>query len=66
MTDFGRLSFMQPVQRLLKSEGGPAAVEYAVMLMLIIAVCAVAIQVIANWLYGSVTNSASEIQDCLT
>ena len=57
---------MQPVQWLLKSEGGPAAVEYAVMLMLIIAVCAVAIPVIVNRLCDSVTNSAREIQDCLT
>jgi pilus assembly protein Flp/PilA len=36
------------VQRFLKSEAGPTAVEYAVMLALIVAVCVAAISVIGS------------------
>lgn len=35
--------FMSQVQRFMESEDGPTAVEYAVMLALIIVVCLVAI-----------------------
>jgi pilus assembly protein Flp/PilA len=35
--------FMQPIATFLKAEDGPTAVEYAVMLALIIVVCLVAI-----------------------
>ncbi|MGI9516709.1 MAG: Flp family type IVb pilin [Pirellulaceae bacterium] len=37
-------NILAKVQRFLQSEDGPTAVEYAVMLALIIAVCFVAIQ----------------------
>lgn len=36
-------SFLQKVSRFLKAEDGPTAVEYAVMLALIIVVCITAI-----------------------
>jgi len=48
------------MQRFLKSEDGPTAVEYAVMLALIIIVCLVAIQSLgtnANTTFTNVANS---------
>jgi pilus assembly protein Flp/PilA len=45
------------VQRFVKSEDGPTAVEYAVMLALIVVVCLTAIQLIgtnANTTFNSV------------
>jgi len=49
----------QKVQRFLASEDGPTAVEYAVMLALIVIVCLTAIQAIgtnANSTFNSVAN----------
>ena len=40
--------FAQKVQRFLKSEDGPTAVEYAVMLALIVIVCLTAIRSIGT------------------
>lgn len=40
--------FAQSVKKFLKAEDGPTAVEYAVMLALIIVVCIAAIQVIGQ------------------
>jgi len=40
--------FVKKVQRFLKSEDGPTAVEYAVMLALIVIVCLTAIQAIGT------------------
>ena len=42
------MTFMQKIQRFLKSEDGPTAVEYAVMLALIVIVCLTAIQAIGT------------------
>ena len=44
------------VQRFLKSEDGPTAVEYAIMLALIVIVCLTAIQAIG-------TNASAAFQD---
>jgi pilus assembly protein Flp/PilA len=41
-------SFAQSVQKFLVSEDGPTAVEYAVMLALIVIVCLTAIQAIGT------------------
>ncbi len=41
-------SLAKKVQRFLVSEDGPTAVEYAVMLALIVIVCLAAIQAIGN------------------
>ncbi len=41
-------SFAKKVQRFLASEDGPTAVEYAVMLALIVVVCLTAIQQIGT------------------
>ncbi len=43
------------VQKFMKSEDGPTAVEYAIMLALIVIVCLTAIQAV-----GSAANSAFE------
>ena len=40
--------FVSKVQRFLQSEDGPTAVEYAIMLALIIAVCLVAINTVGT------------------
>jgi len=48
------------VQRFLKSEDGPTAVEYAVMLALIVIVCLTAIQAIgtnANATFNSIATT---------
>ena len=50
-------TFYQSVKRFLESEDGPTAVEYAVMLALIVVVCLTAIQAIgtnANQKFGDV------------
>ena len=48
-------NIISKVQRFLKSEDGPTAVEYAIMLALIVIVCLTAIQAI-----GTNANSAFE------
>ena len=40
--------FAQKVQRFLTSEDGPTAVEYAVMLALIVVICLTAISTLGN------------------
>jgi len=42
------VKFLNAVSRFLKSEDGPTAVEYAVMLALIVIVCLVSIQAIGT------------------
>ena len=42
------MTFVQKIQRFLKREDGPTAVEYAVMLALIVIVCLTAIQAIGT------------------
>lgn len=54
--------FAQKVQQFLKSEDGPTAVEYAVMLALIVIVCLTAIRSIgtnANTTFQSVATELS-------
>lgn len=54
--------FMQQVQAFLKREDGPTAVEYAVMLALIIVICITAIATIgsnANGTFGLVADKVS-------
>ena len=51
---------LNQVQRFLKSEDGPTAVEYAVMLALIVIVCLTAIQAIgtnANATFNSIATT---------
>lgn len=57
MSTFTTSKFADQVVRFLKSEDGPTAVEYAVMLALIVVVCLTAIQAIgtnANATFNSI------------
>jgi len=53
--------FATEVQRFLKSEDGPTAVEYAVMLALIIAVCLGAIAAIGTNANATFNNVAAKL-----
>ncbi len=55
----GRL--MQKILRFLADEDGPTAVEYAIMLALIIIVCLAAIQAVGVQASSSFTDSQSKI-----
>ena len=54
-------SFATKVQRFLKSEDGPTAVEYAVMLALIIIVCLTAITAVGTQAAAKFNNIANTI-----
>ena len=54
-------NFALKVQRFLKSEDGPTAVEYAIMLALIVIVCLTAIQAIGTNAAASFQNIANEL-----
>ncbi len=49
------------IDRFLASEDGPTAVEYAVMLALIIAVCVLTVDAVGTKLSESFTNSFNSI-----
>jgi pilus assembly protein Flp/PilA len=53
--------FLKNTKRFLKSEDGPTAVEYAVMLALIIVVCLVAISTLGTNAQATFTNVANSI-----
>lgn len=55
-------SFAQSVQNFLASEDGPTAVEYAVMLALIVIVCLTAIQAIGT----NANTKFEQVRDALT
>ena len=52
-------NFVSKVSRFLKSEDGPTAVEYAIMLALIVIVCLTAIQAVG-------TNASAAFNDIAT
>ena len=52
---------IQRVVKLIRSEDGPTAVEYAVMLALIIVICLTAIGTVGTNLKGSFNNTANSI-----
>ena len=54
-------SLAQKVQRFLVSEDGPTAVEYAVMLALIVIVCLTAIQAVGTNAKTTFTNVAAQL-----
>lgn len=54
-------SFLNKVQKFLKSEDGPTAVEYAIMLALIVVVCLTAIQAIGTNASATFQNIADEL-----
>ena len=51
--------------KLLREEDGPTAVEYAVMLALIVAACIGAVKAMANATADSFDTSAKELQSVL-
>jgi pilus assembly protein Flp/PilA len=51
-------TWIQPVVRFLKAEDGPTAVEYAVMLALIVVVCITAITTLGTNAKGTFNNVA--------
>ncbi len=53
--------FAEKVRKFLKSEDGPTAVEYAVMLALIIVVCLTAIQSIGTNANATFTSVAGQL-----
>ena len=56
------MNFLYPkIKRFLKSEDGPTAVEYAVMLALIVAVCIVAIQSVGGEASGMFDEIAEDV-----
>ncbi len=56
-------NFAQKVTRFLKSEDGPTAVEYAIMLALIVIVCLTAIQAIGTNAKNAFNDIATDLND---
>ena len=56
-------NIISKVQRFLKSEDGPTAVEYAIMLALIVIVCLTAIQAIGTNANTAFNTIATEIDN---
>ena len=54
-------AFANSIKRFLASEDGPTAVEYAVMLALIIVVCLTAIQAVGTNAQGTFNNVAGQL-----
>lgn len=55
-------NFMTKVKNFLKSEDGPTAVEYAIMLALIVVVCLTAITAVGDAANTAFTNIATQLQ----
>ncbi|MCE2792027.1 MAG: Flp family type IVb pilin [Planctomycetota bacterium] len=56
-------NFVSKVSRFLKSEDGPTAVEYAIMLALIVVVCLTAIQAVGTNASATFTDIAADLND---
>ena len=54
-------SFITKVQKFMKSEDGPTAVEYAIMLALIVIVCLTAIQAVGNAANSAFENVSAQL-----
>ncbi len=59
-------NILAKVQRFMKSEDGPTAVEYAIMLALIIIVCLAAIQSVGTQANSAFQDIATDLQDART
>jgi len=59
-------NLMTKVQKFLKSEDGPTAVEYAIMLALIVIVCLTAITAVGDAANSAFTNIAGQLQSLPT
>jgi pilus assembly protein Flp/PilA len=56
-------AIMNSIRDFLFDEGGPTAVEYSVMLMLVLLVCLTTIQLVGGWCSGSLEDSATKINE---
>jgi pilus assembly protein Flp/PilA len=56
----------QQIRHFLASEDGPTAVEYAVMLMLVMAVCLSAVKLIGQETQASYSKSANSISNAMS
>ena len=54
--------FVASAKKFLQSEDGPTAVEYAVMVALIIIVCIAAVDNLGDQINGTFTNITTELQ----
>jgi pilus assembly protein Flp/PilA len=59
-------NIVSKVQRFLKSEDGPTAVEYAIMLALIVIVCLTAIQAIGTNASSAFSDIAADLDSART
>jgi pilus assembly protein Flp/PilA len=59
-------NFLSKVQRFIRSEDGPTAVEYAIMLALIVIVCLTAIQAVGTNTKSTFTDIATQINAART
>lgn len=59
-------NLVSKVSRFLKSEDGPTAVEYAIMLALIIVVCLTAIQAVGKNASATFNDIAADLTDART
>ncbi len=59
------MNFLTKLKRLFKNEDGPTAVEYAVMLALIVGVCVGAVQTLAVATRDNFDRSAQSIDSAL-
>lgn len=59
------MTLLIKLRRLLRSDDGPTAVEYAVMLALIVGVCVGAVQTLAIATRNNFDSSANAIQDAI-
>ena len=57
------LNITNRVREFIRSEEGPTATEYAVMLALVVAVCLAAITLIGRKVEGTFTNLESNLPD---
>lgn len=57
--------WVRSIKRLLRSEEGPTAVEYAVMLALVVAVCLASIQAMSTATRSSFDSSSSAIANAV-
>jgi pilus assembly protein Flp/PilA len=56
---------LRSIRRFLRDESGPTAVEYCVMLMLILLVCITAVQLVGRALSDSWTDSSDKLNETL-
>ena len=59
------MTTMERIWHFVKDEDGPTAVEYAVILMLIVVACLTTVQLIGQALSGSFQDSSDKIEQAI-